>query len=427
MCEDQGFAVQPQAPPAWPQLQEDLAQLAEESSDLASLRGKATKSSITNVLPWGHHSSYPWLPCHNTFVKPLLWCDPQRALLFPRIRELSLFYNPFPSSQSFSFLLWYLQSPEVKMLPGDPKETIWPTNLGSTGAGASRAAGQFHGHIRSHQAHRCPRYKRTASKITAQKQRWTQCFGNLGEKLFQEQHCRPLLPWEALRRPWNTRPNIIWIHGLESEVIVGGSKGVRAASPSAATCLSVPPNYPKVPLYSCFPTSSIFIREEVTWESSCPPTWKCRAHGENAALRACILPLTAATRAFSQTTNPRFNLPLYILAVVLQILAQLLRLLRLSFSKPNACQTSSARTRFLLGLWLMLIFKNREVGTSWSEMKLHFKHAEKAKLGQKLILPISDYLSKQASKKIINKLFEDTLDLSFPTGVFLSCCVLTLI
>lgn len=59
-------------------------------------------------------------------------------------------------------------------------------------------------------------------------------------------------------------------------------------------------------------------------------------------------------------------------------------------------------------------------------MKLHFKHAEKAKRGQKLILPVSDYLSKQA-KKIINKLFEDTLDLGFPTGVFLCCYVLTLI
>lgn len=148
---------------------------------------------------------------------------------------------------------------------------------------------------------------------------------------------------------------------------------------------------------------------------------KRRAH---AALGACTLSLTPVTRAFWQTTNPRFNLPLYILALVLQILAQLLGLL---FSKPHACQTSSAWTRFLLGLWLMLIFKNREVGTSWSEMKLHFKQAEKAKLGQKQILPISDYLSKQASKKIINKLFEDTLDLSFPTGVFLSCCVLTLI
>lgn len=32
-------------------------------------------------------------------------------------------------------------------------------------------------------------------------------------------------------------------------------------------------------------------------------------------------------------------------------------------------------------------------------MKLHFKHAEKARLGQKLILPLSDYLSKQTSKK----------------------------
>lgn len=60
-------------------------------------------------------------------------------------------------------------------------------------------------------------------------------------------------------------------------------------------------------------------------------------------------------------------------------------------------------------------------------MKLHFKHAEKARLGQKLILPLSDYLSKQTSKKKkINKLFVDTLDLSFPTGVFLCCYVLTL-
>lgn len=49
-----------------------------------------------------------------------------------------------------------------------------------------------------------PRYKRTVSKITAQKQWWTQCFGSLGEQLFQGQHCGPLLPWEALRRPWNT-------------------------------------------------------------------------------------------------------------------------------------------------------------------------------------------------------------------------------
>lgn len=37
-------------------------------------------------------------------------------------------------------------------------------------------------------------------------------------------------------------------------------------------------------------------------------------------------------------------------------------------------------------------------------MKLLFNHAEKAKLSQKLILPISDYLSKQAKKLLINYL-----------------------
>lgn len=197
-------------------------------------------------------------------------------------------------------------------MPGNPRETIWPTNLCSTGAGASRAVGQFHGHIRKHQAHRCPGYKRTVSKITAQKQWWTQCFGNLGEQLFQEQHCRPLLPWEALRRSWNTQPNpsLIWIHGLEAEGIVGESKGVRAASPSTAACLSVPPKYPKVALNNCFPTSFIFTREEVTWESSCPPTWKRRAHGENAALRACTLSLTSATRAFLYQSQIQ-SAPLY--------------------------------------------------------------------------------------------------------------------
>lgn len=75
MCEDKGSVVQPQGPPAWLHLQEDLAQLAEESSDFVSLRGKLTKSSITNVLPWGHHSPYPWLPCHNT-----LYHTPTRLL-----------------------------------------------------------------------------------------------------------------------------------------------------------------------------------------------------------------------------------------------------------------------------------------------------------------------------------------------------------
>lgn len=187
---------------------------------------------------------------------------------------------------------------------------------------------------------------------------------------------------------------LTWIQGLQCKVIVGESKRGRAASSSTTTCLSVPPKCPKVPFNNSFPTSSIFTRKEVTWESSCSSTWKCWAHGENTAVRACTLSLTPATRAFWQTTNPRFNLPLYILALVLQILAQFLRLF---FSKPNACQTCSAWAWFLLGLWLILIFKNREVGTSWLDMKLLFKHAEKAKL------PKTDSTHKWLSEQATNQ------------------------
>lgn len=46
-----------------------------------------------------------------------------------------------------------------------------------------------------------PRYKRTVSKITAQKRWWTQCFWSLGEQLFQGQHwdlCFLGRPWEDL-------------------------------------------------------------------------------------------------------------------------------------------------------------------------------------------------------------------------------------
>lgn len=69
------------------------------------------------MIPEGHHSPSPRLPCHNTLYHTLL-CYPERALLFPSALEPSLLYSPFPSPWPFSFLLWYLQSPEVDMLPG---------------------------------------------------------------------------------------------------------------------------------------------------------------------------------------------------------------------------------------------------------------------------------------------------------------------
>lgn len=393
MCEDQGFAVQPQAPPAWLHLQVDLVQLAEESSDEVSLRGKVTKSSITDVLPWGHHSPHPWLLCHSTLCQTpaVVWptessAVPQCAGALTLLQSLSqlpaLFLSAVVPSVSWS------------------EHAAW----GTQGDNLAHKSVQYRS--RSFQSSRTipwPHQEPPSSQVPQVQEDCQQnhCTNAMMNTVLWESGGATIsgaVLWtsaslggldktvEHTTKPathLDSRPSV-WSHG-------GRVQRSESCFPSTATCLSVPPKYPKVPLNNHFPTSSIFIREEVTWESSCPPTWKGRAHGENAALRACTLSLTPATRAFWQTTNPRFNLPLYILALVLQILAQLLRLF---FSKPNACQTSSARTRFLLGLWLMLIFKNRKVGTSWSEMKLHFKRAEKAKMGQKLILPISDYLNK---------------------------------
>lgn len=73
--------------------------------------------------------------------------------------------------------------------------------------------------------------------------------------------------------------------------------------PSTATCLSVPPKYPKVPLNNRFPTSSINIREEVTWESSCPQ------HG-NAELMVKTLLSEPAPCLSHQPPEPFDKLPI---------------------------------------------------------------------------------------------------------------------
>lgn len=179
--------------------------------------------------------------------------------------------------------------------------------------------------MRSHQAHDCRQAQEDCQQNYCPQ---NSALGVWGSNCFRGSTvdlCFLGKSWEDL---WthNQTSHSFWIHCLQSQVIVGESKGVRAASSSMATCLSVPPKYPEVPFNNSFLTSSIFTREEVTWESSYPSTWKHRACGENTALRACTPSLTPATRAFWQTPNPRFNLPLCILALVLQILAQFLRL-----------------------------------------------------------------------------------------------------
>lgn len=186
------------------------------------------------------------------------------------------------------------------MLPGDPRETVWPTDLCSTRSRSFQGSRTIPWPHQEPPSSQVPQVQGDClqNHCTETISQW-EILEVWGSNYFR-QHCGPLLPWEALRRPWNTGPNqpLIWIQGFRSEAIVGESKGVRAASPSTATCLSVPPKYPKVPLNNCFPTFSIFKREEITQESSCPSTWKPRAHGENAALRACTLSLTPATRVF---------------------------------------------------------------------------------------------------------------------------------
>lgn len=60
-------------------------------------------------------------PAITRFITHLPGCYLQRALLFPSVLEPSLFYNPFPSSQPFSFLLQYLQSPKVNITAWGPR------------------------------------------------------------------------------------------------------------------------------------------------------------------------------------------------------------------------------------------------------------------------------------------------------------------
>lgn len=71
---------------------------------MVSFRGNLTKSSTSNVLPWGHCSPNPWTGCPEY----LLCCYPWKALMTPEVLEPSLFYNPFSNSQPYFLLLWYL-------------------------------------------------------------------------------------------------------------------------------------------------------------------------------------------------------------------------------------------------------------------------------------------------------------------------------
>lgn len=148
------------------------------------------EGSWLNVLPWGHHSPNLWLPY------------PQTALLFPSVLEPSLFYNPFPSSQPFYFLLQYLQSPEVNMLSGAPRETIWLSNLCSTGVGASRAAGQFHGHIRSSSSQLQVQEDYQQNYCT--KAMMNTVLWESGGATISGAALKTSASLEALRRPWNT-------------------------------------------------------------------------------------------------------------------------------------------------------------------------------------------------------------------------------
>lgn len=93
-CEDQGFVLQPRAPPAWLHLLGCVyrriwfsLQGSSEDRNLVSFRGNLTKSSTSNLLLWGHCSPNPWtgcpayLPCHY----------PWKALMSPEVLEPSLF------------------------------------------------------------------------------------------------------------------------------------------------------------------------------------------------------------------------------------------------------------------------------------------------------------------------------------------------
>lgn len=146
-------------------------------------------------------------PAIALFITHLLCCYPQTALLFTLLCW-SPHSFPIPLSAPIPFpFCCDLQSPEVNtlpVLPGAPMETICPTNLCSTGGGASRAAGQFHGHIRSHQAQSCPQVQEDCQQNYCTKTMMNTVLWESGGATISGAALGPLLPWEALRRPWNT-------------------------------------------------------------------------------------------------------------------------------------------------------------------------------------------------------------------------------
>lgn len=164
---------------------------------MVSLRGKLTKSSITNMIPEGHHSPSPWLPCHSTLYHiPAVLLPTESSAVPQRAGALS----PLPFCYGiFSLLKW------TGCL--GPRETTQPTNLCSTGVGASRAAGKSHGHIRSQQAHGCPQVQKNCQQNYSTKAVTNTVLWESGGATILGQHCGPLLPWEAVRRPLNTQPN----------------------------------------------------------------------------------------------------------------------------------------------------------------------------------------------------------------------------
>lgn len=241
------------------------------------------------MLPWGHHCPYPWLPCHNTlYHTPAVLLPIESSALPQRAGALTLLQSPSQLPDLFLSVVVssVSQSEHAAWGPQGDNLAYKSEQCRSRSFQSSRTIPWPHQELLSSWL---SQVQEDCQQNYCTEAVMNKCFGSLGEQQLQGQHCGTLLPWEALRRPWNTQPNqpLIWIQGLQSQVIVGESKGVRAASFSTSTHLSVPPKYPKAPLNNCFPTSSIITWEEVTWESSCPSTWKRRARGENAALRVC--------------------------------------------------------------------------------------------------------------------------------------------
>lgn len=170
-CEDQGFVLQPQVPPAWLHLLGYVyrriwfsLQGSFEDRNFVSFRGNLTKSSTPNVLPWGYRSpnTQTGCPAIRSFTTYLLCHYPRKALVSPEVLEhplfllQSVFQLPalFPSAV-LSSVSWSGHA------TWGPRETTWPINLCITGAEASGAAGQPRGRIRRLLSLSAPRYERT--------------------------------------------------------------------------------------------------------------------------------------------------------------------------------------------------------------------------------------------------------------------------